>query len=364
MKQALEIAQKGRGFTSPNPMVGAVIVKNDKVIAKGYHEAAGKAHAEVKAIEIAGPEAVGATLYVTLEPCNHFGRTPPCTQRILQAGIGRVVVAMKDPNPQVPGGGIEYLQSNGVDVKLGVCEKEAIRLNEVFIKYVRTKRPFVAVKCASTLDGQIATRTGDSRWVTGPEAREYVHHLRHAMDAIMVGVGTIETDDPRLTTRIDGLHGLNPKRIILDTRLRIPEHARVLRQPSESDTIIVVGPAACREKLARIQHSGIRVLHSPLKNGWIDLDPLMDRLGAMGITSILIEGGGRVVASALSSEIVDKIYFFYAPKILGGNDGVPVCFGKGAERINQCIRVEEMTVERLGDDILVEGYIRYSAPAN
>jgi diaminohydroxyphosphoribosylaminopyrimidine deaminase/5-amino-6-(5-phosphoribosylamino)uracil reductase len=264
---------------------------------------------------------------------------------------------MRDPNPEVTGGGMDFLNGRGIDTRLGVCETEARRLNEIYVKYSQTKRPFAVVKCAATLDGQIATRTGDSKWVTGTEARHYVHWLRHSMAAILVGVGTIAADDPSLTTRIDGFQGLDPIRIILDTHLTISENARVLRLSSESDTILVTGPEVSADKLTRIEKSGNRVVSSPLKDGRIDLDPLMDRLSAMGITSLLIEGGGRVVASALASGIVDKIFFFYAPKILGGNDGVSVCCGTGAEKMSRCIRVKDIALKRLGDDILIEGYI-------
>ena len=360
MKMALKLAEKGRGFVSPNPMVGAVVVKDGRIVGKGYHAAVGKAHAEVNALDAAGSSAKGATLYVTLEPCNHMGRTPPCTEKIIRTGIKQVKVAMKDPNPDVAGGGLDYLGRNGIDVQSGICEKEAVRLNEVFITYVQTKRPFVVLKCAATLDGQIATRTGNSRWITGKPAREHVHLLRHAMDAILVGVGTIKADNPSLTTRLKDAPGLNPTRIVLDTRLSIPENTKVLQQDSDSATIIITGPEVSKEKATRIENSGIQVLNSPLKDGRIELDSLMARLGAMGISSLLIEGGGRVVASALASKIVDKILLFYAPKISGGNDGIAICHGMGAEKMNDCIAVKDIDVRRFGDDILIEGYIDYA----
>jgi diaminohydroxyphosphoribosylaminopyrimidine deaminase/5-amino-6-(5-phosphoribosylamino)uracil reductase len=358
MEMALALAEKGRGFTSPNPMVGAVVVKDGRVVGKGFHEAVGKAHAEVKAIDEAGPDAENATLYVTLEPCNHTGRTPPCTERILEAGIRRVVAAMEDPNPDVAGGGLAYLRKKGIAVDVGICRPETETLNECFIKYVRTKRPFVILKCASTLDGQIATRTGDARWVSGDASRRRVHRLRHAVDAVMVGIGTVCADDPSLTARLEDRSGRDPVRIILDTHLSVPEDAKVLQLVSDSDTIIVSGYAASEDKKARIEKNGVRVLHSPLKDELIDLLPLMDRLGAMGITSLLIEGGGRLTASALASGIVDKILIFYAPKLLGGNDGISVCMGKGAVSMNECIAVERTSVERFGEDVLIQGYIR------
>lgn len=361
MEMALDLAIQGQGFTSPNPMVGAVIVNGGNVVGKGFHESAGEAHAEAKALNDAGGSARGGTLYVTLEPCNHTGRTPPCTEAILEAGIKRVVTAMNDPNPDVTGGGIDYLKSRGVQVTTGVCETRAKRLNEIFIKYVRTKRPFVIVKCAATLDGRIATKTGDSKWVSGESSREYVHRLRHAVDALMVGINTVKRDDPSLTVRLPnglwGRNGLDPKRIILDTRLSISEDAKVLRLSSDSDTLIVTGNAIPEDKKARIEKCGAGVIAARVKNGRIDLDDLMDRLGALGITSLLIEGGSRVIASALSAGIVDKTIFFFAPKILGGDDGVPVCQGQGPALMRDCVQVKDIRVQRFGDDVMIEGYI-------
>ena len=361
MKMAFDLAKKGEGFTSPNPMVGAIIVKEGTVVGKGYHHAAGKAHAEVNAIDDAGDLARGATLYVTLEPCNHTGRTPPCTEKILSAGIKRVVVAMHDPNPEVKGGGIDYLQQRGIIVKTGVCKEQAERLNEIFIKYVTTHRPFTIIKCAATLDGRIATRTGDSRWVTGEESRKFVHRIRHAVDAIMVGINTVEKDDPSLTTRLGnftgGLKGLDPVRIILDTHLKIIEDAKLFRIDSESDIIIITGQSVSEDKKGRIEQLGAKIIEFPVKDGLIDLDVLMDRLGELGITSLLIEGGSRVIASALSAGIVDKIFFFFAPKILGGDDGVPICQGQGADLMENCIPVKDITVRQFGNDVMIQGYI-------
>lgn len=357
MKIALDLAKKGEGLTSPNPMVGAVIVKEGKVVGTGFHKAFGEAHAEVAAIDEAGASAKGATLYVTLEPCNHTGRTPPCTGKIVDANISRVVAAMKDPNPDVKGGGIDYLKQHGIDIVLGVCKDKAKKLNEAFIKYVGTKRPFVIIKCAATLDGRIATKTGDSRWVSGKESRAFVHRLRHAADAIMIGINTVKQDDPSLTTRLNDLKGHDPFRIILDTHLAISENAKVLRLNSASDTIIVTGNSISEKKKAQIENKRIRIIKSPVKDGLIDLDSLMDRLGDFGITSVLIEGGSRVIAKALDEKIVDKIIFFYAPKIMGGDDGVPVCKGQGPDLMNDCIPVKDINVRRFGDDVMIEGYI-------
>lgn len=357
MQMALDLAQKGQGFTSPNPMVGAVVVKDGQVVGCGYHHAAGEPHAEVNAIDDAGQAALGATIYVNLEPCNHTGRTPPCTQKIIQSGIQRVVVAMEDPNPDVAGGGIEYLKDRGLQVSLGVLQEEAQRLNEVFIKFISTRRPFVILKCATTLDGCIATRTGDSKWITNEQSRSYVHHLRHCVDGILVGIDTVKADNPSLTTRLDTGPGVDPVRIILDSRLSIPEDARILRIDSDSDTILVVGSKVDSQKRAAVPKSGVRILKTQLKGSRIDMPNLMKQLGAMGITSVLIEGGGRVIASALQSGIVDKIAFFYAPKILGGDDGISICRGEGPAAMRDSIAVKNISVQRFGDDVMIEGYV-------
>jgi diaminohydroxyphosphoribosylaminopyrimidine deaminase/5-amino-6-(5-phosphoribosylamino)uracil reductase len=358
MKLALDLAEKGRGWTSPNPMVGAVVVKDGRVVGRGYHQRAGGPHAEVNAIDEAGDRARGATLYVTLEPCNHVGRTPPCTRKIIEAGIRRVVVAMTDPNPGVKGGGNGYLQDQGVEVATGICEMEALTLNEGFITWVTTGRPFVIAKCAATLDGRIATRTGDSRWVTGPAARQFVHRIRHAVDGIMVGVETVKKDDPSLTTRLDGETGSDPTRIILDTHLSIPLSAKMLNQASDAPTWVVCGPHAPADRRAALEGSGARVVVGAMETGRVDLQALMDQVGAMGITSLLIEGGGTVLGSAFAAEIVDKICFFYAPKILGGDDGVPICRGTGPESMQQSIPIHDLSVFRFDTDVMIQGYLK------
>ncbi len=358
MQVALDLAQRGRGFTSPNPMVGAVVVKDGRIVGRGFHEAAGKPHAEVMAIADAGSSAQDATLYVTLEPCNHTGRTPPCTERILSAGIRRVVAAMSDPNPDVTGGGMAYLSDRGLEVLSGVCEGEALKLNEVFLKYIRTKRPFVIVKCAATLDGRLATRTGDSKWVSGKASRDFVHGLRHAVDAIMVGVGTVNTDDPSLTTRLDGFKGKDPLRFVIDTHLSISEGARVLRLKSDAVTTIVTGPGVSEEKRERLARKGVPTLTAPLLGETVDLERLAILLGERGVTSILVEGGGGIIGSAFRAGIVDKIYFFYAPKILGGDDGVPICRGQGVDVMKNCLPVKDVQVHMFDSDLMVEGYIQ------
>jgi diaminohydroxyphosphoribosylaminopyrimidine deaminase/5-amino-6-(5-phosphoribosylamino)uracil reductase len=358
IKMAIELAGQGRGYTAPNPMVGAVIVKAGVVVGKGYHEQAGGPHAEINAIADACGRADGATLYVSLEPCNHHGRTPPCTEAIIQSGIRRVVVGMEDPNPDVRGGGIQFLKDHGIDVISGVLRDESERLNEFFVKYVSTKRPFVILKCACTLDGSIATRTGDSKWITNEQSRGFVHELRHAVDAIMVGIGTVDKDNPRLTTRVENKQGCDPIRIILDSRLSISPDAHLLNIVSDSDTVIVTGPDVPEEKRRQLTARGVRILSTQLKDGQIDIDILMTRLGEMGITSLLIEGGSRVNASAIRAGIVDKIYLFYAPKILGANDGIPVFAGKGPALMSESLRIKDVTVHRFEDDVMIKGYLK------
>ncbi|MCB2166108.1 MAG: bifunctional diaminohydroxyphosphoribosylaminopyrimidine deaminase/5-amino-6-(5-phosphoribosylamino)uracil reductase RibD [Deltaproteobacteria bacterium] len=355
MQMALELAQKGTGYTSPNPLVGAVVVKDQKVVGRGYHERYGGAHAEVNALRQAGAQARGATLYVTLEPCNHTGQTPPCTAAILAAGIRRVVVAMRDPNPGVKGGGSAFLRQSGIDVVDSVAEEAARRQNPFFLKHIQTGMPFVILKCAATLDGRIATRTGDAQWVSGPESRQFVHELRHAMDAIMVGVDTVKIDNPSLTTRRPDGSGSDPTRIILDTRLSTPVNARVLTQASTAETIVVTSPDVSAAKRQPFIDNGVRVMDCRCREGRIDLTALMKQLGAEGIASVLIEGGSRVSGSALRSGIVDKLYFFYAPKLLGGDDGVPICRGPGPERMQDCLNIADMIVHRFGRDVMLEG---------
>ena len=355
MEMALKLAEKGKGFTSPNPMVGAVIVKDDVVISTGHHRKAGGDHAEVDAIKKAGEAARGATIYVNLEPCNHVGRTPPCSERILSAGIKRVVSAMDDPNPGVKGGGHQHLKEHGVDIVRGVCENQARRLNEIFIKNSVTGLPFVIVKCAATLDGRIAARSGDSRWVSGEESRDYVHGLRHLTDAIMVGIGTAMQDDPSLTTRLNGMKGRDPIRVILDSKLSISENARVFHLDSDAKTLVAAGSAVSMEKKKAIEKTGAQVMECPMTDGLIDMGQLVKKLGGMGITSLLIEGGSRVIASAFASGVVDKVIFFYAPKIMGG-DGIPMCDGPGPDSMDGCIRLKNIATRMFGDDVMIEGY--------
>ena len=356
MGLALELATKGAGYVSPNPMVGAVVVKGDQIVGQGYHQKVGGAHAEVNALKQAGEQANGATLYVTLEPCNHHGRTPPCTERVIASGIKRVVTAMLDPDPSVTGGGNARLASEGVEVDNGVCEVQARKLVESFIKFKTTGLPFVVLKMAATLDGRIATRTGDARWVTGEAARARVHRMRHAMDAIMVGIGTITADDPQLTTRLSDRTGKDPVRIILDTWLKLKKTAQVLTQASPAATYVACAPDADEDKKQRLTDAGARIIETPLKDGRIDLTALMKQLGTMTISSLLIEGGAQVSACALNDDIVDKLMLFYAPKLLVSDQAIPMFRGTGPALMKQALDLKQVDVSKIGDDILIEGY--------
>ncbi len=359
MQKALSLAQRGKGFTSPNPCVGAVVVKDGRVVGKGFHHAAGLPHAEVEALNDAGSNARGAAIYVTLEPCNHFGKTPPCTQKIIKAGIKKVVVGCKDPNLDVCGGGIEYLRNNGIEVVTGVLDSQAKTLIEDFIWYTQhDKKPFVILKCASTLDGRIATSTGDSKWITNEKSREFVHKIRHEVDAILVGSGTLHADDPSLTSRINGVKTKDPLRIILDTHLSIKKDAKVLTQKSDAGTIIITSPDVSKEKIVQIENLGAKVIQIPLKKQKLDLNKLMIKLGQMSILTLLIEGGSVVAGSALRENIVNKVMFFLAPKFLGSSDGMPIFDGKGPKLIQDAFELNNMSVTQFDNDILVQGYLK------
>ncbi len=359
MQTAISLARQAKGFTSPNPCVGAVVVKNGVIVGKGFHRACGLPHAEVEAIDDAKQEADGATIYVTLEPCNHFGKTPPCTHKIIAAGIKKVVVGCMDPNPFVSGGGIDYLRKKGIQVVSGILEDECHTLIEDFIWYIQNdKTPFVTLKCASTLDGQIATSSGDSQWITNEKSRAHGHQLRHEADAILVGSGTLHADNPSLTARIDGVKTKDPVRIILDTHLTIKEDARVLNLESSASTIIVTGPDLPAVQKDRIQKTGATLIGVPIKDRVLDLNKLMIKLGQMSVTSLLIEGGGQVAASALKAGIVNKMAYFMAPKILGGSDGIPVFSGKGPDAIKDAFELEKMEITRFDNDILISGYLK------
>ena len=357
IRLALELARKGLGTTSPNPMVGAVVVKGKMIVGRGYHHRAGEPHAEILALRQAGTQARGATLYLNLEPCDHFGRTPPCTRAILEAGIRRVVAGMKDPNPLVSGGGIRRLRRAGVRVDVGVLEKECRELNEPFCKYITRKRPFVTLKAAASLDGKVATRSGDSRWISSETSRNYVHRLRQATDAVMVGIGTVLKDDPLLTVRLPGGGKFRqPLRVIVDSRLRIPLHSQLVRTAREYPILVATTRAASLSRKRRLAAANVEVaMIAKDARGHVSLRGLMKELARRGVVSLLLEGSSTLNASALKEGVVDRLLFFLAPKIIGGKRAPGVIGGDGAPRIKDAEAWEIMKVKRIGPDILIEG---------
>lgn len=354
MRLALRLALKGAGRTSPNPMVGAVLVRDGKVIATGYHKQAGQDHAEIAALKRAGEGARGATLYINLEPCSHQGRTPPCTLSLIRAGVKRIVAGMLDPNPLVSGRGKRRLARAGIQVEIGLLEAECGEINEAFRKYITRRTPFVILKLAATLDGKIATSTGESKWITGMASRRYVHQIRNQVDAILVGVGTALADDPELTCRLP--KGRDPWRIVLDSHLRIPLTARLLRHPEPEKTIVVTGPDAPSKKIKTLRSIGNQVWSFKVREGGIPFGALLKRLGAMGFLSVLIEGGANTASRALKEKAVDKLLFFYAPKIIGG-DGRAMIDSLGVKKMKQCAEIRELAIKRFGEDFLISGYL-------
>lgn len=358
MRRALKLAERGTGFTNPNPLVGAVIVKDGRIIGEGWHRLYGSDHAEVDAFRNATEDVGGADMYVTLEPCSHYGKTPPCARAIVEKGIKRVFIGLTDPNPLVSGRGIQMLRDNGIHVESGFLEDEGRRLNEIFLKYITTGLPFCIMKTAMTLDGKIATATGDSKWITGELSRKHVHDLRHKVSGIMAGIGTIMADDPMLTTRLDGKEGKDPVRIIIDSSARIPLDAKVLNLDSKAGTIIAATEKADKDKLRALKAKGAEVIVTPLKDNGVDLDFLMRELGTRKIDSVLLEGGGRVNYAALKSGIVDKVNVFIAPKLIGGEDARTPVEGEGIRQMKDAILLCKTEYHKFGDDIMIEGYIR------
>jgi diaminohydroxyphosphoribosylaminopyrimidine deaminase/5-amino-6-(5-phosphoribosylamino)uracil reductase len=357
MQMTLELAAKARGKTSPNPMVGAVIVKSGRIIAADYHRKAGTPHAEALALIKAGVKAKGATLYVNLEPCCHTQkRTPPCTDAIIKYGIKEVVIAMVDPNPYVSGMGMKILRKAGIRTRTGALKHEAQRLNEMFIKYIIKNEPFVTLKMAQSLDGKIATARGESKWITGPQARNKVHKMRREVDAILTGIGTVVKDNPSLDCRIS--RGKNPYRIIVDSSLRIPLSSKVLRH-NDGRTIIATTSRASDKKINAILNGENQILVIKQKKGRVDLKKLMKELGKLEISSLLIEGGASISASALSAGIIDKVMFFSAPKIIGGIDSIPSVGGSSPARLSSAIELKDLKVTAYGRDFLIEGYPDY-----
>ncbi|MBP1743274.1 MAG: riboflavin biosynthesis protein RibD [Firmicutes bacterium] len=358
MRRALKLAEKGTGYTNPNPLVGAVIVRDGRIIGEGWHRLYGSDHAEVDAFKNATEDVRGADMYVTLEPCSHYGKTPPCARAIVEKGIGRVFIGLTDPNPLVSGRGIQILRDNGIHVESGFLEEEGRRLNEIFLKYITTELPFCIMKTAMTLDGKIATATGDSKWITGELSRKHVHELRHKVAGIMAGIGTVLADDPMLTTRLEGREGKDPVRIVIDSSARIPLESRLLNLDSEAGTIIAATEKADKDKLRALEAKGAEVIITPLKDNGVDLNCLMRELGKRKIDSVLLEGGGRVNYAALKSGIVDKVNAFIAPKIIGGESARTPVEGEGIQFMKDAILLDKTEFYKFGDDIMIEGYIR------
>ena len=351
MARALALARKGAGRVSPNPMVGCVIVKDGQVIGEGWHQKCGSLHAERNAFAACTQDPAGATLYVTLEPCCHWGRTPPCTDAILEHKIARVVVGCLDPNPLVAGKGVELLGAHGVEVTTGVLEGECKACNAVFFHYIQTKTPFVVLKYAMTLDGKIAACTGHSRWVTGETARAHVHETRNWLSAILVGVGTVLADDPLLTCRMEG--GRNPVRIVCDSHLRTPLTSQLIRTAKEAPTLLAAVERG--ETAEELEEAGAEILLCKEKEGKVDLADLMTKLGARGIDSVLLEGGGELAFSALEAGVVHRVQAYISPKLVGGRTAKTPLGGAGFPTMDRAVRLEHLTLTRLGDDILMEG---------
>ncbi len=359
MTRALALARRGAGRVAPNPLVGAVVVSNGHIVGEGYHARFGGPHAEVVALRRAGRRARRGTLYVTLEPCNHQGHTPPCTEAILRAGVREVVCAMRDPHPLVNGGGLRRLRQAGVRVRVGLLAAEARHMNRAFLAALTTRRPHVTLKMAQTLDGKIATVTRQSRWITGPAARHIVHQLRRGADAILVGIETALADDPRLGIRRDGRPtSADPIKVIVDDRLRLPLRAQVVKHAKHA-RVIVATTTRNHTKHRRLARQGVTVLVVPSRRGRVDLRALCRVLVTRGVQHLLIEGGGEVAASALADRLVDHLVFFISPKIVGGKYAPTAVGGVGILRLDRAIRVRRQTVRQVGEDLLIEGDVVY-----
>ena len=360
MRRALELARKGEGHTSPNPMVGCVVVKDGRIISEGYHEKYGEFHAERNALTRCTEDTAGADLYVTLEPCCHQGKTPPCTDIIIEKKIARVFVGSMDSNPLVAGKGVQILRNHGIYVETGILDAECRKLNEVFYHYIATKTPFVVMKYAMTLDGKIACATGDSKWVTGEIARTQVHRMRGRYRGIMVGIGTVLADDPMLNCRVEG--GVDPVRIICDSNLHIPTESQIVKTASDIETIVACSQEALeserkQEKIRRLKEAGIQIIGTEGAHG-VNLVELMKKLGGQNIDSILLEGGGTLNASALEDGIVNTVYAYIAGKLIGGMDARSPVEGMGIDRMADAITLQNMEIEKLGDDFCIVGYVK------
>jgi diaminohydroxyphosphoribosylaminopyrimidine deaminase / 5-amino-6-(5-phosphoribosylamino)uracil reductase len=354
MKMALDLAASAKGRTNPNPIVGAILVKDGVIVGSGLHRKAGEPHAEVHAFRMAGEHAEGATLYVTLEPCSHFGKTPPCANLVKESNVARVVVAMQDPNPQVAGRGIGLLREAGIEVEVGVLEEEARILNERFVHNMVSRTPFVISKVAMTLDGKIAAYNGHSKWITGEESRYNVHLLRNEVDAILVGIGTVLADDPMLTTRL-ATGGKNPIRVVLDSDLKTPLEAKIM-DTTEAKTWIVAKEGADQAKAKVLEEKGIEIIYVSKTNSGLDLAELLNKLYEKGVTDLLVEGGSEINGSFLRAGLINKYFIYVAPKILGGRDSLAPFTGDNVESMDEALNVTIHSVENFGEDILITAY--------
>ncbi len=352
---ALELAEKGRGKVEPNPMVGAVLVKNGEIVGKGYHQVFGGPHAEIHAINEGGENCKGSTLYVSMEPCAHYGKTAPCVDAIIRAGIGRVVTTVIDPNPLTTGKGIQKLKEAGIEVCLGIMESRAKRLNAPFFKLMQKGLPYVTVKWAMSLDGKIAARTGDSRWITSEESRIYVHKIRGQMDGILVGINTVLRDDPLLTCRLEG--GRSPKRIIIDSNASLPLNSRLLTTITESEIIVAVRENAQSAQVKRLEQLGCTIIRTGGMYDRVNLQDLFRRLGEMKLTNILVEGGSRIITSMIKGRFTDKVIVFIAPIIVGGEGALSPVLGRGVDKVSDATKVHEIIVKRMSHDIVIEGLL-------
>lgn len=357
LRRTLTLAARARGRTAPNPLVGACVVRDGMLVGEGYHPQAGQPHAEVFALRSAGEAARGATLYVSLEPCAHFGRTPPCADAIVAAGISRVVIAAEDPNPLVAGRGIARLRAAGVEVIIGPLGAEEARMNEAWRHWMRTRRPFVTLKLAASLDGKLATRTGESRWITGDAARRDVHRLRAASDAILTTAATVLADNPALTARLPGAH--QPRRVVVDARLRTSPDALIYAPGTPPPLLVTTLDTPAR--LAPYRARGVELLTLPPAGDHLDLTAMLDALGAREIVSLLVEAGGNFAAALLTAGLADKLRLYLAPMLIGGTTATPLLGGEGVARLTDALRLHDITWRRIGDDLRLEGYPRTPA---
>lgn len=358
MMRALNLAQKADGFTAPNPMVGAVLVKNGRILAQDYHKKAGTSHAEALVIAEAGSAARGSTMYINLEPCNHYGKTPPCVDAIISAGIARVVVGVKDPNPNVKGGGIEKLRKAGIQVDLGLLHDKASVLNEKYLYHVTTGKPFVIIKAASTLDGKIATRTGDSQWISTPRARKFAHVLRNSVDAVAVGSGTISKDDPLLTVRLNGKNRIT-HRVIFDSKLKTNPKAKLFQATENSRIFFMSTDNADKSRRIALEAAGAEIISVKQDHdGYPDINESLAALAERGITSLLVEGGAKLIASFIKSGAVNKLVLVYAPIIIGGRQAVPISEELGIDRLEDAYRLKKYFWKKFGDEMIFMGYFK------